>query len=114
METSNQNPNFTTFQELYAQFYESVNALTDQWFGLTETEKAEFIKANKIDNLDNIFEWIDNACNSARELPKEVTTIDDAKGEIAMYMLKDAIVLLNFVDKFGCKLNDYMFKVNEM
>ena len=69
---------------------------------------------NNIIGVDNAVQYMNNACDKARELPKEVATIDDAQGEIAMYLIRDAMMLLNFVDKFGFKLNEYMSIINEM
>ena len=114
METSNQNPNPTNFKEVYSQFYESVNSMADGWFRLTEIEKTDFVKVNQILNIDNVIANIDDACNTARELPKEVAHLDEAKGIIAMFMIRDAMLLLNYKDKFGFQLKDYLSIMHEL
>jgi hypothetical protein len=114
MKTSNQITNPKKFQEVYSQFNDSVNSMADLWFGLTELEKTNFVKANNLVNLENVFEWIDNACNSARELPKEVANVDETKEEIAAFLLRYAIILLNYEDKFGLKLKDYLQIIHEL
>ncbi len=98
-----------TYNEVYAQFYESIQAFIDMWQSLPNNERKDFLShVEDEDERIDLVKKLNLSIIDIRSMPKKTASLEEALSTMMPIVNRLYLAFEQYLDKYGIKLAAYL------